>query len=301
MVSFFRVIKFGVQNFWRNKWLSLATTVVMTLALLTVSLSVFLNLIIGITVQMVRERIDIEIFFDEDVTESQVFDVRNRLDSLDAVKSIEYISKEKALEIYKEKNKDNKDLDEPISLDENPLPMSLKVSLTDPEKISQINSFVKQNYNSLVSDISYQDYKEVINKLLSTTNSVKRAGFVLSLVFIVMSLVVVFNTIRITIFSRREEIEIMKLVGATNWFIRWPFIIEGLIYGVFASIFSISIVALASYFTMPALNHFFGNLSVDFFQEFNLQVPWVIVLQVALGVSVGVFSSLVAISKHLRV
>ena len=302
MVSVYRIIKFGIQNFWRNKLLSFVSVTIMVLALLTVSLFTVLNIIVGMTIQAVREKIDIEVFFKPDVEEKQILNIRDQLSDNSLVKQAEYISKTQALEIYKERYKDNMQLLESIDLDENPLPASIKIGVNNPDKIGVFADEIKANYDPLIQSVSYQSqYKDVIEKLLRTTNSVKKAGIGLSIIFILISIIVVLNTIRITIFTRKDEIEIMKLVGATNWFIRWPFIIEGMIYGTLATIFSVAILALGMKFATPALSRFMGEFSVGFITYFNTHALQIVALQLVISVLIGMISSMVVISRHLKI
>lgn len=301
MVSLFRVIKSALLGFYRNGWLSVAGILVMVLTLFTISTFIILNLVLTAGAEAIQEKIDISVYFNDSAKPEQILELQNYLASMPEVKNVKYISKEEALAIYKEKYKDNKQILEEIFDKDNPLPASLGIKIADPEKLDQIKNVLSEDkYKPIIHDTSYKDKnREVVQRLLKATNVVKRIGWGLGAVFIAISLIIIFNTIRITIFSRKEEIQIMQLVGATNWYIRGPFIIEGALYGIIATIISIVVLYVMLYFLAPAISRYFTEVG-NVFTFLNENLGTMIFIQIGAGVLIGITSSFFAIRKHLR-
>ncbi len=302
MSSVYRIFKSAVRSLWRNKWLTVATVTVMTLTLFTVSVFVVLSVLVNSTIDTVKSRIDLEIYFDQDIAEDEILAIKNEIVIRNEVKDVTYISKKEALEIFKEQNKDDPALYETITEEDNPLPASLRIDLFQAEDLAEVNSLFRGGkYDSLVEDTSYENNKLIVQRLISIGNYIKKGGLILSLVFIIITLIVVLNTIRMTMFTRREEIEIMKLVGATNWYIRWPFVLEGAFYGLISVIISLIVVFAGLKFLNPYINVYLQEFSTNFYEYLKLYSTQIVGLQFLISISLGVISSLIAIRKYLRV
>src|SRR3990167_5269020 len=229
-LSFSRITKLGLTNFWRNRWLSLASTLVMTLTLLIITLFVVMTLVIGKTTDRIKAKMDITVYFKDSATTEEISDLQEKLAARADVKEVRYISKEEALQIWNEQQK-NLRIRELVTPEENPLPRSLAIKAQDPEQLNAIADFLSADANtSIVHKISYEENKQIIDKLLAITSFIKKMGGLFSAIFIIVSILVILNTIRLAIFARKEEIEIMRLVGASDRFIRVPFIVEGTLY-----------------------------------------------------------------------
>lgn len=297
----FRVFKNAVQSLIRNKWLTFATISVMTLTLFTVSVFVILNILIGSTIDTIKSRIDLEVYFKSSVTEDEILDIKSVVERESEVKDAKYISKDEAFKIFKERNQDTPELYQTISDTDNPLPASLKINLTKAENLDKVNSMFRGGkYDSFVEDTSYENNKNVVNKLISFGNYVNKGGIFLCLIFVITSLIVVLNTIRMTIYTRREEIEIMRLVGATNWYIRWPFILEGAFYGLISMLFASIAVIAGLKFANPYIVDYFQEFGKNFFDSLATYGLIIIAWQFAVSIFVGVVSASLAIGKHLR-
>ncbi|HUC20067.1 MAG TPA: permease-like cell division protein FtsX, partial [Candidatus Polarisedimenticolaceae bacterium] len=244
MITLLRIIKTGLRNFVRNAWLSTAATAVMTVTLSLVAVSYIANAALTSAIQEVVNKIDISIFLNDTNTPEQNQVFKSKLEQAPNVKSVRFLTKSDALKEYRRQNADNPKLLEGISETDNPLPASFQIKAKDPNKIDGIINLANQpEFKPLLAPknpISYSGKrKATIDKIISTSNFLRASGIIASVIFIVISTLIIFNTIRMAIFTRREEIEIMKLVGATSWFIRGPFIFEAILYGVIAAILAL--------------------------------------------------------------
>ncbi|MFH2105059.1 MAG: permease-like cell division protein FtsX [Parcubacteria group bacterium] len=302
MINLLRILKFGLKNFFRNIWLSTAATSIMILTIFTVSVLVMLNLVGAMAVEAVKEKVDISIYLQPDVTDSQINQVKNKLLSLPEVKSIDYTSKDKALKEFQQEHGGNDlILSSILELDENPLQPTLTVKARYPEDYAVIADTINvDEYKTIISKIDFDDNKEVINRLTDLTGTLRRVGIGLSAIFGLVVVLVVYNTIRLTIYTQKYEIRIMKLVGATNNFVRLPFIVEGIIYGLVGSIGAFAILyPLVEYFS-PFVGNFLGEQSVDMLAYFNEHIMVIFLAEIAAGVLLGVVSSLLAVRRYVR-
>lgn len=305
LISFSRVIRAGLQNFARNLTLGIAAMAVMFITLTIVLFSVIVNATFAHTVQQITDKIDISVYLIDDIKDSQREKLINDLKGIENVKSVEYISKDQALELYRKQNADNPDLLVAISQTDNPLPASLQVKPRDPNKIDEIKQFLdKPEVKVLQSDeTSYSgDRKEAIDKISKATKFFREAGIVGVVIFMLVSVLIIFNTIRMAIFNRRDELTIMRLLGAGTWYIRGPFIVETVVYGIIAGV--LSIVAVGSMFAVSS-NAFdassLGLLDIKFASDyFAHHFALIVFVQVGIGVLIGAFSSFIATRRYLK-
>jgi len=301
MITFWRIIKAGFTNFVRNGVLSFASTTIMVLTLLTLSTFFILNVALTSGIEAIQNKIDVSAYLNDSAKEQQILELQNKLASLSEVKSVKFVSKDEALERYKIQNAGRKELLESLEGIDNPLPASLEVKVYDPAKLEQVTSvFDEDGAKELVRKVSYKENKVVIDKLFSATEFIKRIGIGATLVFGLVALIIVYNTIRIAIFSQKDDIEIMKLVGATNWFIRGPFIFEGVLYGVIATIISMLALSALLFYSGPAMNNYFGGVGVDTTNYLQSNVPMIFLMQLGIGILIGISSSLLALRKYLK-
>lgn len=301
MHSFIRMIKSGFSSFVRNGWLSVASITVMVLTLLTLSIFFILNIVLNTGIKTIQDKIDISVYFKDDVKQNLVIDIQNDLANMSEVRSIKYISKEDALARFREQNKNNQKLLDSISGIDNTLPASLEIKVYDPNKLEQItNTLEKDQYKEAVLKISYKENKQIIEKLFRATNLVRQIGIIITVAFTLVSLIIIFNTVRIAIFARMEEIEIMKLVGATPGFIKGPFLIEGTLYGIISTIISMIVLSSILYFAAPAIANYIGDMGNNISSFLRDNIVQVLLIQLGVGITIGIFSSWLAIRKHLK-
>lgn len=306
ITSFRRVVRTGGSNFIRNISLSVAATAVMIVTLSIVLFSIIANATFNNTVSQINDKIDISVYLKDTVTNEEKDNLINRLKNLSNVQNVEYISKEQVLENYKKDNADNLDMLLAVSETDNPLPATIRIKPLDPEKNDEIKQLLETpDIAKLQSDAtSYSgDRKEAIDKITKATAFFKRAALASVLIFALISMLIIFNTIQMAIFNRRDELKIMRLLGANPWYIRGPFVVETMFYGVIAAIASVAIcnfifVVQSKAFDASSL----GLLDLQFANKYFAEHFWIFfILQLMLGVAIGAVSALIATRKYLRV
>jgi len=307
VTSYYRIIRLGLINFWRNRWLSLAAILMMTLTLLIISFFAILNLSINSMVETIQSRLNLEVFFfKDDIPNSDISALAGDLKKQPEVLEVHFVTKEEARENWYNYELDPSILNQ-ITKEFNPLPRSLQIKTRDPEQINNVVTFLKQDkYQNLVCQetkcMSYnrESNRRMTEKLIKTTHFTQRAGLAVGGLFVLVSILIILNTIRLTIFTRRDEIEIMKLVGASHGFIRLPFVIEALLYGVFATILTLAIIVPLVQLISPYVNRTLGyyNLNLPVFFRENLW--YIILLQLAVSLFVAFICSILSIRKYLK-
>lgn len=278
---------------------------VMVITLTIILFSVVANATFSDTVSQLNDKIDVSMYLKDTVTDKERNELIGQIKRLPNIKSVEYISKDDALEAYKKQNQDNPDLLLAISQTDNPLPASLQIKPVDVNRLDEVKAFLdKPEIKKLQSDeTSYSgDRKEAVDKITNATQFFRKAGFAGVIVFTVVSMLIIFNTIRMAIFNRRDEITIMRLLGANTSFIRGPFVVETIIYGILAAI--ISIVLVESFFSISATTFdasSFGLLDIDYANQYLDKHFWTILtLQLGVGILIGAASSSIATRRYLK-
>jgi cell division transport system permease protein len=303
MITLWRIMQSGLRNFLRNAWLSAAATAVMTVTLSIVLFSFASNSALTATIRAIVNKIDVSVYLSDSLTPDQAKQLQQRVERLPNVKAVKYISKAEALVIFRQEHAGDKKILQGVDESDNFLPASLQIKAQDPKKLGDIVSFFNQPdikpMLSTSSAISYAgDRKTAIDRIVRASNFLKTFGLVASGLFITISILIIFNTIRMAIYTRRSEIEIMKLVGATNWFIRGPFIVEASLYGVIAAVIAIvlcySLLPLA-----PNLASYVPDIqsTIDVFRNYPVLIA---VVELGLGIFIGAFSSLLAMVRYLK-
>ncbi|MBU0707161.1 ABC transporter permease [Patescibacteria group bacterium] len=302
MISFYRALKFAFQSFKRNVWLSAATILILVLTLFSVSLVGTINFIGDRAIRSVKDKVDLSVYFYPEVGEKEVQAIQARLQTLPSVKNVNYIPKEQALEEFIEKHKDDPVISETLEiLDDNPLGATLVIQAKDIEKYSEIlNVMSDPNYSDMIYEKDIEDYQTIIRRLTNMTDRIYQITFVISMIFIIIAILVVFNTIRITIYTHREEIGIMRLVGATNWFIRGPFILESMIYAVISTIISVGILYPILRLVSPQVTTFFEGYNLNLANYFSDHFIEILGLQLIVALVLSMISSMIAVGRHLR-
>jgi len=300
--NFSRIIKLGLTNFWRNRWLSFASTLIMSLTLLVISIFVILTLVIGKTTDSIKSKMDISVYFNDSANMEQIVNLQQKVAGRTDVREVVYVSKEEALAIFRNQQQ-GKRVSEYIKPEENPLPRSLEIKAQAAESLKDIAQYLDQaEFKNIVQNISYQENKKIIERLIAITSFVKELGLLLSLTFVIISVLVVLNTIRLTIFSRKDEIEIMRLVGASDIFVKVPFIVEGLLYGILATFISSGLLWAGVVVIAPRIEQYLGSsvssrMTSFFYDHFLI----IISLELLVGITISIVCSLMSIRKHLRV
>lgn len=298
--ALFRVFKYGFQNFYRNGWLSIATIAVMCLAL-----SVFLGLIIfGVVAKSalvsIQDKIDISVYFKGDTAEDDILKVKRSLEGLTEIKGVEYISRSKALETFTAQHQNEETIAQALrELDDNPLSASLNIKANNIKDYGAIASYLKNDaFTSLIEKVSYAQNQVVIDRLASIIVLSNQAGMGLAVFLSLVAGLIIFNTIRLAIYSNREEIGIMRFVGASNNFIRGPYLVVGVIYGVLAAMLTVILAFPVVSFASPYLHVLIP--AADLKEYYLSHFGGLLGYQLLFGVALGVCSSFVSIRRYLR-
>lgn len=300
MARRFRMLRIGynirqaVQQIWRNKGMSTASVFAITAMLLILGLFFVITVNINLFTEMLKNNYnEVEVFLNDDVKKSDAENIMKKIDAEPGVKSSAYRSKTEAMKIMKARWGENSYLLD--SLGDNPLPSSIVVTVDSMSTADNVIKMVKGTDG--VEDVKY--YQETVKKLTKITNFLKLAAMIIMVFLIIVSIVVVSNTIKLTVFARAKEIEIMKYIGATNWFIRGPFLIEGILIGVISS----AVSAVATFFIYREIISLVGKqfmtiMSSPLVPAGYLSVNLILIF-LAIGVSIGACGSIVSMRKFL--
>ena len=301
VTTLYRIIKYGLQGFLRNGWLSIATILVMILTLFVFLSLIVFNVLTNNALNVLRDKIDISVYFQTDTPEDEILKVKRSVESLAEVKAAEYISRDKALALFQERHKNDEVIIQAITiLSENPLSASLNIKAKNPQDYSAISAYLNNaDLDKLVDKVTYNQNQLVINRLATIVDTVQGTGLGLTIILSVISVLVTLNTIILTIYSTRDEIGVMRLVGASNKFIRGPYLIQGILYGLVAAVLSLALMAPLIFVASPYIkvlmpemnlvNYFYGNLLV------------LLGYQALFGTVLGSFSSAIAVGKYLKI
>jgi cell division transport system permease protein len=300
---FNRLLKTGVVNFFRNIWLSLAATSIMAITLLIISTIFLLYTATNLSIEQIKDKVGVSAYFKNEIPERDILNIKAELELMPEVRSVEYIPNTVAIDKFRETHKDEplllESLDE-FKTGENPLPNSFAIkahNLEDYEKISATLS--GERFGSSFDKI--RDNKVVIDRLTRIISIITQLGLVMVVVFTVVTIMVMFNTIRLTIYNRREEVEIMRLVGATNSYIRGPFIVEGTMYGLIATTI-ISLLTLAILPFMADNIERLLKLPYELGSGFIQGLFWrILVTNLVVSLLLGVVASSIAMRRYLRI
>lgn len=304
-ITFGRIVHTGVVNFIRNASLAIAAMAVMVVTLTIILFSLITNATFANTIEQITDKIDISVYMKDGLSQSQTDEFLGQLKALPNVERVSYLSKEDALSRYIEQNQGNEDLLSAINETSNPLPATVLVKPVDLNKIQDIKDFLVQpDILALQSDEpSYSgDRKEAIDKITHATNVLQKIGIVAVVTFAVISALIIFNTIQMAIFNRRDEIQIMRLLGASTSYIRGPFVVESIIYGILSAIISVLIINSAFVASSNALQaSSLGLLDIDYAGNyFGSHFLWLLTLQITIGIVIGAASSIIATRRYLK-
>ncbi len=296
-----RIFQVGWNNFQRNTYVSMGTTGVMVLVLLLFSGLMSLNYLAGKVVSSLEEKVDVSVYFKNEASENEIAKIKSDLESQGTVKSVEYVSKDQALNDFKSRHAgDTLVQDSLAELGDNPLQASLNVKAKDSSEYASIVSFLEGNkFRSLVDKINFYENEQVIKRVQAISSGLQNWGFLATMALALIAVLVTFNTIRLTIYSQKQEIEIMRLVGGSNWHIKAPYLVEGALYGGFAAAIVTIIFYPVAYFVSPKVETLMPGVSlIGYFVSNIFQfVPLIFFV----GILLGAISSFVAIRRFLKI
>lgn len=289
-------IKQGFRQIFRNRTMSLASCFSITAMLLIVGIFFILMINVNMMAETVRADYDtIEVFMLDETSKEDTYTIMEDLEKADGVKSVSYRTKKEALEILKDRWGDQSYLLD--NLEENPLPNSIVIKITELSKAESIAKRA-QNYEG-IEKVSY--YKDTVDKIMKVTDFIKYAALVIMAFLIIVSVIVVSNTVKLTVLARGDEISIMKYVGATNWFIRGPFLFEGVMIGIISAAVSSAVIGVLYAKLVDSIGEdLMVMLSTPMVDEAFL-IKNLVIIFVALGVSIGACGSIISMRRFLNV
>lgn len=296
-----RILKYGFQSFWRNGWLSTATVLVMVLALITFQGLLLFDVVTDSAVVSISDKIDIAVYFKRDALEDDMLKMKRDVEQLPTIKSVEYISSAEALANFKEAHKNDPTITQALAeLAANPLLASLNVKAKDSKDYSSIAEYLSNpGFNSIVEKVTYNQNKNAIERLNKLIDTLNRMGLAVTIFIAFAASLVAFNTIRLAIYSNREEIGIMRLVGASNTFIKGPYIVNGILYGFFGALVTTVLTAPLMNVAAPVVARLIPEMDLKVY--FYTHLPTLIGYLILFGAALGIASSWVAIRRYLKV
>lgn len=297
-----RAIRSGVTHFWRNIWLSLAATGVMMLTLAMLSLLLTVTVLGQNILKGIESKVDITVFMADDAAEGAIMAVKADAEGFNEVDQINYISKDQALSAFRSKHKDNPLISQALSeLGSNPLQAALVIRADKPESYQQISEQLKSpKYERVIARVSYDDNREIITRLTSVIDTTRKVGLGITAALAVIAVLVTFNTIRLAIYGYHREIEIMTLVGASPWFIKGPFVIEGILAGAISSFVTILFLYPFLKIISPKIGAFFVDNQFSIYTWALGNYVLVIGMIGGAGILLGAISSIIAVQRYLK-
>lgn len=300
-----RIIRSGFFSFWRNGFVSLSAVLVMVVTLFVIGSTIFSGAILRGALNEIKDKVDINVYFIQTAQESDISNLQNQLEQLPQVASVAYTSRDDALTAFRAKHQDDQftlqALDE---LGDNPLDAVLNIKAKDPSQYSSVVDFINQKAvasdgTSIVDKINYYQNETTIDKLTGIIDSANRLGFALTIFLIIISILITFNTLRLVIYMSREEISVMRLVGASTGYIRGPFFVAGALYGFISAVITLVLFYPITLWLGRTTANFFVGINVFSYYIANFGEIFIII--VVSGVAIGSLSSFLAVRKYLKI
>lgn len=301
-----RIIRTGMVNFGRGLWLALAAMAIMIITLTIILFSLIVNATFGHTVDQIANQVNVSVFLKDEVSDAQAQNFVKSIRQQADVKRVEYLDKQQAQAAFIDQNGGNETLQSAVVETGNPIPATIHVFPRSLNDISAVSKFLSQTkYQQLQTNgsPSYNgDRKKAIDNITHATNILRRAGVAAVILFAFISVLIIFNTIQMAIFNRRDEIQIMRLLGASTSYIRGPFVVESIIYGILSAIISILLINALFVTASSSLQATsFGLLDIAYSQKFFESHYWLLLaVQLGLGILIGAASSVIATRRYLK-
>jgi cell division transport system permease protein len=300
-----RVIRSGFVGFWRNAFVSIAAIFVMTVALFVVGSTMMVDKLLQVSLDNIQSKVDINVYFVVTAEQSAIDALKTSLEALPDVEEVTFTSREEALAQFSERHKNDETIMQGLEeLGDNPLGASLSIRAKETSQYEGIAQFLNDQraledpQAPLIDDVNYVKNKEAIDKLTNIINAVERSTWVTMIVLVAASVLITFNTIRLAIYTSREEISVMRLVGASNTFIRGPFMLQGVMYGIVAGVLALLILYPIILWLGPETEAFF---QFNLFNYFVSDFARIFGIIVGSGVALGMISSMLAVARYLHV
>jgi len=300
-----RILKGGFLNFWRNGVVSLSSILVMVIALFMIGSTILISAFLNATLSDLQEKVDVNIYLVTDATEEEAGALQKSIEALPEVAFVEYVSKEQVLLDFQTRHEDDQlTLQALEEVGDNPFGHILNVKAVDPSQYGSVQDFLDGDNalvfggGSVVDHTNYHQNKVAIEKLSGILDGVRKFGVVLTITLVFISVLITFNTIRLAIYISREEISVMRLVGARNFYIRGPFVMEGILYGFIAALIAVALFYPITIWITRGSQETFGG--IDLFQYYVSNFNQIFVIIVVSGIALGAVSSYLAVRRYLK-
>lgn len=303
-----RIFRAGILSFSRNAFVSFASILVMTVTLFTVGVTLFAGVILGSALAELRDKADVNVYFTQNAPEDRMLELKASLEALPEVSKVEYLSRDEALAQFRERHKnDQLTLSALDELGDNPLGAVLNIKAKDISQYESISAFLKDQQSSqvggasIIDKINFYDaqHRAALERLQYITSSAKVLGEWIVAILILTTLAISFNTLRLAIYSSRDEIQVMRLVGAGSFYIRAPFMVEGVLYGLIAGMVTLLIFYPLTWWLGGATGNFFGGINIFNYYLGNFFYFFLII--VGTGVVLGALASFLAVRRYLKI
>ncbi len=305
-ITLWRIIHTGIINFMRNISLAVAAMAVMVVTLTIVLFSLIANATFENTIAVITNKINVSVYLQDSTTKAQAESLVKDLRKQPEISRVTYLNKQAALQNYIEQNKGNQDLITAAAEAGNPIPATIQIYPRDLNEIQKIKEFLttpdKTKLQTPESPSYNGDRKQAIDNITHATNVLRKIGVITVVVFAIICALIIFNTIQMAIFNRRDEITIMRLLGASTSYIRGPFVVESAIYGLLSAVFSILIVNSAFLASSTALQaSSLGLLDINYANiYFDAHFWGLLTLQIVIGIVIGTASAVIATRRYLK-
>lgn len=301
-----RVLRTGFTSFWRNKFVTAAAILIMTVMLFVMGSLLYLGSMLDTSLAQIEQQVDVNVYFTTDAPEDDILAIQSALESRDDVANVGYVSQDEALSDFRQENVGDDLVVQALEeLDENPLGAHLNIQATDSGSYEDIVSYLQSDApviagsQEIIDTINYQQNKEAIDRLSNIIQSIDTFSFLVMIVFAIIAAMIVFNTIRLAIFASRDEISVMELMGASRTYIRGPFVVEGIMYGIVSALLTLLIFYPIALWGNEFTSQFFGASGSFSYYVNNFGELFVIMM--ITGIILGGLSSYVAVRKYLDI
>jgi len=302
MLSIFRIIKFSFQDIVRNIWLTIVTITILLLALFSINTLATLRLISDNAVQAVKEKVDISLYLKSDSSDNEIMLLKNKIASSSRVKNVVYISKQSAIESFRQKYENDPAVLAALKeLGRNPLSPSLTIIPNNFDESNLLINELKTINSPLIESRDFSDNSIILNKINNITKRVNEVGLFVISIFILTSLLVVYNAIRVAIYTHRQEIEIMRLVGASNFFVYMPYVFSAIVYSLLSVLIMICVFYPFLTLLQPYLETFFMGYNINILAYFVDNFWFIFGGQFIVVLFINVVASLFAVRKYAKV
>ena len=300
LVRLRRIIGLGLVNFWRNKWMSVAAILIIMMTLIMMGTFVVLSFFAGNVSRALKNKVTVNVDFIDDATEANIQDLQEALSNQIGVVAT-YISKEDALEDFKSRSDIKQGTRDLIDATNNPLPRGLRIRSLELDNLSRVEAIVKlPAYTKIIYNFSYDDNKLLIERINNGTKFIQRTAAYLTVIFVIVAIFVTLNTIQMAIYARRDEIEIMRLVGASRAYVKIPFYVEGALYGATAAFLSFIIIFFGTRYFSNLSQSFLLSLDMNILNSLKGHFGIIIISQLLVGLFLGVVCSEISIRRYIR-